>query len=37
MLTEEIEFVYSFDDDFDRLDGITRLTTATDPSRRDRF
>lgn len=31
MLTEEMEYVYSFDDDFDRFDGITRLTTATDP------
>lgn len=26
-----IEFVYSFDDDFDRFDGITRLATADDP------
>lgn len=31
VLTEELEFVYSFDDDLDQFDGITRLTTATDP------
>ena len=28
---EEIERLYSFDDDFDALDGITRLETADDP------
>jgi predicted nucleic acid-binding protein len=26
-----IEFVYSFDDDFDRFDGITRIVSADDP------
>lgn len=26
-----IEYVYSFDDDFDRFDGISRLVTADDP------
>lgn len=26
-----LEYVYSFDDDFDRFDEITRLTTATNP------
>lgn len=26
-----LEYVYSFDDDFDRFDGITRLTSATNP------
>ena len=26
-----IEYIYSFDDDFDRFDGITRLTTADNP------
>lgn len=26
-----IEYLYSFDDDFDGLDGITRLETADDP------
>ena len=31
MLTEEIECLYSFDNDFDQFDGITRLATATDP------
>jgi len=28
---EEIEYLYSFDDDFDALDDLTRLNTATDP------
>lgn len=27
----EIEYLYSFDDDFDSLDDVTRLTTADDP------
>lgn len=31
MLSNDIEYVYSFDDDFDAFDGITRLNTATDP------
>ncbi len=31
MEREGIEFLYSFDDDFDGLDGITRLDTATNP------
>jgi predicted nucleic acid-binding protein len=26
-----IEYLYSFDDDFDRVEWITRLDTATDP------
>lgn len=26
-----LEYIYSFDDDFDRFDGVTRLTTATNP------
>ncbi len=26
-----LEYVYSFDDDFARFDGITRLATPTDP------
>jgi len=26
----DIEYTYSFDDDFDRFDDITRLTTAVD-------
>ncbi|WP_276299279.1 type II toxin-antitoxin system VapC family toxin [Halorussus lipolyticus] len=26
-----VEYVYSFDDDFDRFDGITRLTAAANP------
>lgn len=26
-----IEYIYSFDDDFDTVDGITRLNTAVDP------
>ena len=25
------EYIYSFDDDFDRYDGVTRLTTADNP------
>ena len=31
MHSEDLEYLYSFDDDFDGFDGITRLTTATDP------
>ena len=31
MNREQIEYVYSFDDDFDGVDGITRLTTAVSP------
>ena len=26
-----IEYIYSFDDDFDRFDNVTRLTTADNP------
>ncbi|MFB6150827.1 MAG: PIN domain-containing protein, partial [Haloarculaceae archaeon] len=26
-----VEYLYSFDDDFDAVDGITRLTTAQNP------
>lgn len=26
-----VEYVYSFDDDFDRFDGVTRLNVATNP------
>jgi len=31
MRRTETAVLYSFDDDFDRFDGITRLTTADDP------
>lgn len=31
----EIEYLYSFDDDFDVLDHVTRLDTADDPFARD--
>jgi predicted nucleic acid-binding protein len=31
MQREEIEYLYSFDDDFDTLDDITRLATADNP------
>jgi len=31
MRGEGIEYIYSFDDDFDTVDGVTRLNTATDP------
>jgi predicted nucleic acid-binding protein len=31
MQREEIEYLYSFDDDFDTLDDITRLETADNP------
>jgi len=31
MRRTDTEFIYSFDDDFDRLDGVTRLTTADNP------
>jgi len=31
MEREGIEYLYSFDDDFDALDGITRLEMATNP------
>jgi predicted nucleic acid-binding protein len=31
MTREGIEYLYAFDDDFDTLDGITRLGTADDP------
>jgi predicted nucleic acid-binding protein len=31
MQREGIEYLYSFDDDFDTLDGITRLETADNP------
>ena len=31
MLTNDIEYIYSFDDDFDEIEGVSRLTTATDP------
>lgn len=31
MEREGIESLYSFDDDFDAVDGITRLDTADDP------
>lgn len=33
MQHEGIEYIYSFDDDFDAVDGVTRLNTATDPFR----
>ena len=31
MHREEIEYLYSFDDDFDAVDGITRFETGTNP------
>lgn len=31
MQREGIEYLYSFDDDFDAVDGVTRLATADDP------
>lgn len=31
MQRTDIEYIYSFDDDLDRFDDITRLTTATNP------
>jgi len=31
MQSEDIEYIYSFDDDFDVFDNVTRLTTATNP------
>lgn len=31
MESEGIEHIYSFDDDFDGIDGVTRLNTATNP------
>lgn len=33
MESETIEYIYSFDDDFDAVDGMTRLNTASDPFR----
>ena len=32
MQRENIEYLYSFDDDFDTLDGVSRLETADNPS-----
>jgi len=31
MEREGIEYLYSFDDDFDALDAVTRLNTADNP------
>lgn len=31
MRRENIDYLYSFDDDFDAIDGITRVNTAVDP------
>jgi predicted nucleic acid-binding protein len=31
MTTDDIEYCYSFDDDFDGIDGVTRLATASNP------
>jgi len=31
MQREGLKYIYSFDDDFDTFDDVTRLTTATDP------
>jgi predicted nucleic acid-binding protein len=31
MRSREIEYMYSFDDDFDSVDGITRLNSAVNP------
>jgi len=33
MRSQEIEYVYSFDDDFDALDDVTRLNSAVNPYR----
>jgi len=33
MQRENIEYLYSLDDDFDEVDGITRLETADNPFR----
>jgi len=33
MQSREIEYVYSFDDDFDSIDGVTRLNDAVNPYR----
>jgi predicted nucleic acid-binding protein len=35
MQSEDIEYIYSFDDDFDVFDDVTRLTTATNPFKPD--
>jgi len=35
MQSEDIEYIYSFDDDFDVFDNLTRLTTATNPFKPD--
>lgn len=31
MQSEDIEYIYSFDDDFDAVDGVIRLNSATNP------
>ncbi|WP_226040677.1 PIN domain-containing protein [Natrinema sp. DC36] len=31
MQADDVEYLYAFDDDFDRIDDITRLETATNP------
>lgn len=31
MRNENIEYIYSFDDDFDQVDGVTRLNAPTNP------
>jgi predicted nucleic acid-binding protein len=31
MRSEGLEYIYSFDDDFDTVEGVTRLDTATNP------
>jgi len=31
MRANDVEYIYSFDDDFDEFDGITRLNSAVDP------
>lgn len=33
MEREDVEYLYSFDDDFDAVDDVTRLATADDPYR----
>ncbi|WP_232343094.1 type II toxin-antitoxin system VapC family toxin [Halosimplex litoreum] len=33
MRSDEVEYVYSFDDDFDEVDGVTRLNSAVNPYR----
>jgi hypothetical protein len=31
MQRQDLEYIYTFDDDFDHFDGITRLTSVSNP------